>query len=184
MRSRLFPALALSLLLHLAVAIGFRPSPVPRAAPAVLFTARLLPAVPVVRVDPPPTPVEPKRASRQPAVGRTPSEPLAEPNRVAVTPSRTLSRDAILAAAREIGRSEAQVDGLSAPRQVAPIVDRALLPGLAKALENKSAGTRVSQYSNGMVKVESADGSTYCLQPPPAMPQVGMPQVSVALTCP
>ena len=89
-------------------------------------------------------------------------------NRVVVTPSRTVSRDAILAAAREIARSEAPLDGHGASRQAAPIADRALLPGLAKALENKGAGTRVSQYSNGMVKVESADGSTYCLQPPPA----------------
>ena len=185
MRSRLFPALALSLLLHLVAAIGFRPSSALRAAPAVVFAARLLPVVPVVRVAPPPTPVEPKRAGRQPAVGRAPSEPLAEPvNRVVVTPSRTVSRDAILAAAREIARSEAQLDGHGASRQAAPIADRALLPGLAKALENKGAGTRVSQYSNGMVKVESADGSTYCLQPPPAIQQLGVPQVSVAVTCP
>lgn len=105
-------------------------------------------------------------------------------NRVALTPPSPVSRDAILAAAREIARSEAPVDGHGTPRQAAAIADRALLPGLAKALENKGAGTRVSRYSNGMVKVESAAGSTYCLQPPPAIPQVGVPQVSVAVTCP
>ena len=184
MRSRLFPALALSLLLHLALAIAVRPPPAPRAAQVVVLAARLSPAAPVVRADPPPAPVESKRASRQPAARRAPSETAAEPmNRVAVTPPSPVSRDAILAAAREIARSEAQVDSHGAPRQAA-IADRALLPGLAKALENKGAGTRVSRYSNGMVKVESAAGSTYCLQPPPAIPQVGVPQVSVAVTCP
>jgi len=151
----------------------------------VVLAARLSPAAPVVRADPPPAPVDSKRASRQPAAWRAPSEAAAEPgNRVAVTPPSPVSRDAILAAAREIARSEAQIDGHGTPRQAAAIADRALLPGLAKALENKGAGTRVSRYSNGMVKVESAAGSTYCLQPPPAIPQVGVPQDSVAVTCP
>ena len=184
-RSRLFPALALSLLLHLALAIAVRSPPAPRAAPVVVLAARLSPAAPVVRADPPPAQGESKRASRQSAARRLPSETAAEPvNRVAVTPPSPLSRDAILAAAREIARSEPQIDGLGTPRQAAAIADRALLPGLAKALENKGAGTRVSRYSNGMIKVESAAGSTYCLLPPPAIPQDGVPQVSIAVTCP
>lgn len=185
MTSRLFPALALSLLLHLALAITVRPPPAPRAAQVVVLAARLSPAAPVVRADPPPAPGESKRASRQPAARRAPSEAAAEPgNRVAVTPPSPVSRDTILAAAREIARNQVPVDGHGTPRQAAAIADRALLPGLAKALENKGAGTRVSRYSNGMIKVESAAGSTYCLQPPPAIPQVGVPQVSVAVTCP
>jgi len=184
-RSRLYPALALSLLLHLVLAIAVRPPPAPVAAPIVVLAVRLSPAVPVVRADPPPAPVESKRASRQPAARRASSEAAAEPvNRVAVTPPSPVSRDAILAAAREIARNQAPVDGHVTPRQAAAIADRALLPGLAKALENKGAGTRVSRHSNGMIKVESAAGSTYCLQPPPAIPQVGVPQVSVAVTCP
>lgn len=185
MTSRLFPALALSLLLHLAVAIAVRPPPAPRAAQVVVLAAHLSSAVPFVRGDSPPVPVESKGASRQQAVRRAPAEAVAEPiTSVTVTPPGPVSRDAILAAAREIARSEVQVDGHGAPRQAAVIADRALLPGLAKALENNAAGTRVSRYSNGMVKVESAAGSTYCLQPPPAIPQVGVPQISVAVTCP
>jgi len=153
----------------------------------VVLAARLSPVVPVARVDPVPSPVPvvPKRASRQQMLQGASNEAAAEPvNRVAATPPSPISRDAILAAAREIARGEAQIDGLGTPRQAAAIADRALLPGLAKALENKGAGTRVSRYSNGMIKVESAAGTSYCLQPPPAIPQVGLPQVSVAVTCP
>lgn len=182
---RLFPALALSLLLHLAVAITVRPHPAPRAAPVVVLAVRLSPAAPVVRVNPLPTQGESKRASQQHAARRTLTERVVEAaSSLAATPPSHVSRDAILATAREIARTEAPVDGHGAPRQAAAMVDRALLPGLAKALENKGAGTRVSQYSNGMIKVESAAGTTYCLQPPPAIPQVGIPSVSVAVTCP
>ena len=188
MTSRLFPALALSLLLHLAVAIAVRPPPTLRAAQVVVLEARLspvAPAAPVVRVGPLPMAGESKRASQQLAVKRASTEAAAETvSSVAATLPGHLTRDAILAAAREIARAQVPVDGHGAPRQAAAIADRALLPGLAKALENKGAGTRVSQYSNGVIKVESAAGTTYCLQPPPAIPQVGMPSVSVAVTCP
>ena len=153
----------------------------PRAAQVVVFEARLSPAAPIVRVDPLPTLAGSKRASQQHAAKRAPTKGAAETvNSLAATPPDHLSRDAILATAREIARAE----GYGAPRQAVAIADHALLPGVAKALENKGAGTRVSQYSNGMIKVESAAGTTYCLQPPPAIPQVGMPTVSVAVTCP
>ncbi|UCV16694.1 hypothetical protein [Quatrionicoccus australiensis] len=179
--SRLFPALALSLLLHLAVAIAVRPPPTLRAAQVVVLEARLSPAAPFVRVGPLPMAGESKRASQQLAVKRASTEAAAETvSSVAATSPGHLTRDAILATAREIARAE----GYGAPRQAVAIADHALLPGVAKALENKGAGTRVSQYSNGMIKVESAAGTTYCLQPPPAIPQVGMPTVSVAVTCP
>lgn len=186
MTSRLFPALVLSLLLHLAVAIAVRPPPTLRAAQVVVLEARLspvAPAAPFVRVGPLPMAGESKRASQQLAVKRASTEAAAETetvSSVAATSPGHLTRDAILATAREIARAE----GYGAPRQAVAIADHALLPGVAKALENKGAGTRVSQYSNGMIKVESAAGTTYCLQPPPAIPQVGMPTVSVAVTCP
>lgn len=182
--SRLFPALALSLLLHLTVVIGLHPPPTLRAAQVVVLEARLspvAPAAPFVRVGPLPMAGESKRASQQLAVKRASTEAAAETvSSVAATSPGHLTRDAILATAREIARAE----GYGAPRQAVAIADHVLLPGVAKALENKGAGTRVSQYSNGMIKVESAAGTTYCLQPPPAIPQVGMPTVSVAVTCP
>lgn len=108
-----------------------------------------------------------------------------------VSPTRSLSTEAILTAAMEIGHADAVAEAAAAvarrpgARRPEPaLLDRPLQPELARVLAGDGGGKRITSFANGIIKVTTTAGTTYCLFPPPSIVQGALPMTGVAMTCP
>lgn len=91
--------------------------------------------------------------------------------------------ESVLDSARRLVRQFARerAAGASASDIVPP--DRPALPELDRALRRPAAEEK--RLANGIVKVATAFGTTYCLKPPPDLPRHGPADaVAVPTTCP
>lgn len=65
------------------------------------------------------------------------------------------------------------------------LLDRPILPELAKVLEKKSVVAGVTEYADGVIKVVTASGEAYCMQSRSNFPQDGpVEALSIPMSCP
>lgn len=88
----------------------------------------------------------------------------------------------VLESARQMAREEARkqsgVHGEGVRNE-----DRAALPQLARALRREAPGEK--RFASGMIKVVTASGSVYCLQPKPTFARDGpVEPLSIPTNCP
>lgn len=107
---------------------------------------------------------------------------MAEPGFAAPPPRRhNLSTTEILELAREIARQSASE--AMPPEPSALPEDRAILPGLDRALRRNTPGER--RHADGMIKMVTPSGRVYCLTPPPGFARDGPTEtLAVPTNCP
>lgn len=197
-RRRLAVFLAASIGLHLFALGLYQPVPA-RSAPwpdTPLLWVDLEP--PPARDLPGPKAAHPAAKSRRAYAG-SPSvaKPAAPDTTEAETPSAVPTADLLISApttrqgslpsagilelAREIARQSSSVT--MPPEQPALPEERAILPGLDRALRRNTPGER--RYADGMIKMVTPSGRAYCLKPPPEFARGGPAEaLAVPTNCP
>lgn len=110
---------------------------------------------------------------------KTPDKAVTDGDTASSPPPATAE---LIESARTLARSVAHEQGKS--RQPGDALrERPFLPELDRALAKHSAGE--TRLANGLIRVTTASGTTYCLQPPPDFARGGpADMLSVPTTCP
>jgi hypothetical protein len=125
-----------------------------------------------------------------PGLSQKPNEPenaveIRAEKVIAITPAvPRISASAVLDAARSLAREE---ERKLAPSQAGSpsLSERPASPEIARILAKKEGKSSVTQQADGSVKVITAYGTVYCMQPPPGFTLGGpAPAMYIPMTCP
>ncbi|MEW6561699.1 MAG: hypothetical protein AB1400_00520 [Pseudomonadota bacterium] len=176
-QAHLAPYFAFALFLHLALLTGVPLRVVPPSPPEPkTLTVSLRPRIttpPVIPArDMPPARANRSTPSVQPTPARTlmtaPDTAPALPNTPAINPSQWLE------SAKHAAREEAQNTSKLEQKRAASPVGTLNAPSIAKE----------EVLGNGMRRITTSAGTTYCLQPPPVFARDQASLYNVPVTCP
>lgn len=102
-----------------------------------------------------------------------PANPVPSELTTPTPPTPSISTESLFDSARNIIRDEAHRAQQSKDEDSVDIRDRPVLPELAKALKKPEAGE--TRLANGVVKIVTRSGSSYCLKPLPDIVARGGP---------
>jgi len=134
----------------------------------------------------PPAPAPRSRPPGSPAASVTTEQTVgtATPNVATGSPPATSPAAAqLIESARRLVRQYTREAVPGEKPLVSPLADRPAMPALERALRTRAAGDTV--LANGTIRVRTAAGTTYCLQPPPDILRNGpFEPMAVPSTCP